>query len=127
MLNFFYKYFNIPQFNKTFNVGIPDKFYSEDCAKAYIRGCLDGDGTISKNGNSFSILSASKNLIFGICDIYKKYTGITIPHKLSLRYNKEYPVAYSSDLKARNFLNWIYSGPGFKLGRKFERYKNYNN
>jgi len=44
---FFSSTFNIPIKNKTFELSTPNTFTNSDCLKAYILGCLDGDGCIS--------------------------------------------------------------------------------
>ena len=62
--------------NKTFNAQVPQSFPSEDCAKAYIRGCIDGDGSIQKDGRCVTIATASEKFISGIVAIVKHYTGI---------------------------------------------------
>lgn len=63
---FLIEHFIIPQGAKTFTVGVPSSYYNEDCAKAYFRGCLDGDGSIGKDGKGFSILTASHEFIEGL-------------------------------------------------------------
>lgn len=126
----FIEYFNIPnskESNKTFDVGVPNTFYNEDCAKAYVRGCLDGDGCIGNRWVSFSICNGSKNFIQGMCDIINKYTDVNSV----VKYQKGttiksalYPYIELQGKRARVFLDWVYSLKDcFYLKRKYERYK----
>lgn len=120
---FFESNFSIKSGPKTFDVRIPSKFYSEDCAKAYIRGCIDGDGTISSQGKSFSILTASEYLISGIVDILNEY----VDNRYHMRYERGYPTISGNAKSAKLVLDWVYSLPNcFKLDRKFKKYNQVN-
>ena len=115
---FYEENFGIVSGPKTFNVSTPKTFPSEDCAKAYFRGCLDGDGTVAKDGQSFSILTASEDFIDGIVSILNKYVGTEF-HK---RY-EVYPIVSGCQGTGKKVLDWTYSLENcFCLKRKHERY-----
>lgn len=115
---FFESEFNIKQENKTFSVGIPSTFYSESCAAAYVRGCLDGDGCIRKDGNGFGLLTGSIYLIEGLHNIIKEYLDLDFKINYQKRKDKKYPYIGTTDLKARKVLKWCYDTDGLCLKRK---------
>ena len=120
---FFLNKFNIVATHKTFEADVPLDFYNEDCAKAYILGCADGDGCISHlntNSPSFALLSASPIFIQGLGDILTKYTDI----KYSIRQEKKYYVLHIGGLEnLAHFLEWMYSTScELCLGRKYEKF-----
>ena len=124
IVKFFSENFNIPTSNKTFLVDIPRDFPSEDCAKAYIRGCFDGDGYISENKQcGISLCTASEKFVLGIQSVIEKYSGEKIPYHLTRRGDKYYPCIGTTDRKSRAILDWMYSlDDCFKLERKYNRY-----
>lgn len=115
---FFESEFNIKQENKTFSVGVPSTFYSESCAAAYVRGCLDGDGCIRKDGNVFRLLTGSIYLVEGLHDIIKKYLNLDLKIGYQKRKDKRYPCIGTSCSKARKILRWSYDMEGLCLKRK---------
>lgn len=126
---FFESEFNIKSGPKSYDISVPKNFYNEDCVKAYIRGCIDGDGSISSTPGIFNLLSASFDFVDGLHEIILKYSGIDIPVRVmrSGSHNRDYfllaagPGAIN---KVKLFLDWVYSGPGFKLERKYVKYLN---
>lgn len=128
LVSFFEQNFNLYGENKTFNVSTPRSFASEDCAKAYVRGCLDGDGSVYKNRYQFVICNASYNLISGLADIIENYTKQHLNVRIISGQNNDYYQIGTTDRKARLVLEWIYSGTGFKLNRKYNKFlENYKN
>lgn len=126
---FFESEFNIKSGPKSYHINVPENFYNEDCAKAYIRGCIDGDGSISLTPGIFSLLSASSDFIAGLHKIILKYSNIDIPIRVnhSVKYNRDYYTLAAGPgavKKVKLFLDWVYSGPGFRLERKYMRYLN---
>lgn len=116
---FLYTNFNIPSGAKTFSVGAPSSFKNENYAKAYFRGCLDGDGCISNQGKSFSILIASLDLIKGLQHILNLYVG----PEYHIRYERGFPLISGRDTTAKKVLDWCYSLEDcFKLDRKYKKY-----
>ena len=111
--------FGIPQGAKTFTVCCPASYYNEDCAKAYFRGCLDGDGCIGKDGKSFGILTASHNFIEGLATLLRAYVG----PEYHLRVEGAYPQVSAGGNTGKRVLDWTYSLENcFRLERKYERY-----
>lgn len=123
---FFFNTFNIPARNKTFNLNVPKSFPSEDCAKAYIRGCIDGDGYITADMRSVVICTASEQFINGLGEIVAQYAGIpynTYFRKGSTKKDTLYPVIEWKTSRAKQLLDWVYSLEDcFKLERKYQRY-----
>lgn len=120
---FFINNFNIPNKDKTFNLQVPNNFYNEDCIKAYIRGCIDGDGSINKNNLQVSIFTASKSFILGLIKIIKEVLDLDITLTYIKGKKNKIPGFYITNNKCKKFLNWIYSLDNcFKLNRKYERY-----
>ena len=117
---FYLENFGIQEMNKTFIVGVPKCFYNENCAKMYVRGCIDGDGCIThlnSNSPTFSLLAASKDLVFGLYNIILSYVSI------SLKYSEhKYYDITCAGIHVKNLLDWVYSYDGFKLNRKYEKY-----
>ena len=111
--------FGIPQGAKTFTVCCPSSYYNEDCAKAYFRGCLDGDGTIGTDGKSFGILTASSAFIEGLAKLLNTYVG----PEYHLRMEGDYPIVSGGSNTGKRALDWAYSLENcFRLERKYERY-----
>lgn len=121
--------FGVERFtNKTFEVGCPVTFASDDCLKMYLRGVIDGDGSIDKRRGYLDILSGSEKFIDGLIDLmvsmgvyprkgYKKFKNNKDPDRMYpvLRLNKG----------AKDFIKEIYSGyPEFAVKRKLERAMN---
>ena len=123
---FLSKSFNLFDGPKTFSVQPPAIFPSEICAKAYILGCIDGDGYIGDRSKyGFSLTTGSIYLVKGISSIYERYSGIHIPYHDVISDGKTYPCLSATDKKARDFLSWVYSEKEkyFYLPRKFLNYK----
>lgn len=124
----FIEYFNIPnskESNKTFEVGVPEKFYNEDCVKAYLRGCIDGDGSIRIDGKLCDLFTGSEIFVKGLLRIIKQYIGIDISLSYLTAQDRvtKYPGFYMAVNNTRKFLDWIYSLENcFYLKRKYKRY-----
>lgn len=115
--------FSIPKENKTFDVSIPKNIPNEDCAKAYILGCLDGDGCIGKK--KFSLVNSAEKFIKGFKDIIYNYTGIEICFNYETRKKtgNTYPCINATGKKAIQILDWVYSTTcKFYLNRKYKKY-----
>ena len=128
---FMWENFNIPGKNKTFDVYVPNSFFDEDCAKSYVRGCIDGDGYIacpSSKRFKMSMLSASKKFIEGIVNILYTYTG----EKLSVltsspRGTSTYYYISVGGKRALRILRWVYSGTcDLMLRRKYDNFMKVN-
>lgn len=116
--------FNISSHNKTYKVKGPTTFPSEDAAKAYIRGCWDGDGCITSYSH-ISLLTASEALTLNIRSIIKHYTGVELNFRYEWRKNRsvKYPIIDKGGKSALKVLKWMYSLENcFKLNRKYEQF-----
>lgn len=123
--NFLFENFNIPSGAKTYTVGVPIQFTNEDCAKAYLHGCIDGDGYISEDGRGFGLTTASENFVRGLHSIILKYTGQDICFYYEKRNGEcAYPTISTSCSKSDIVLGWMYSlSDCFSLKRKEEKFK----
>ena len=122
---FLNKNFSIPKDNKTFDVGAPENIPNEECAKAYILGCLDGDGCINVKHKRISITNSAIKFILGFKDILYKYTNIELNFNCEHRKktNNTYPCASICGKKAVFILDWVYStNCKFYLNRKYKKY-----
>lgn len=124
---FFSEKFNINTQDKTFNTGVPYEFYSEDCAKAYIRGCFDGDGYIGNNKFRLSFCTASYAYVAGVANILNKYTGVQLKvrYEKRTRQSKSYPSISAAGRNGKTILAWLYSGDNHVMLRR--KYNNYLN
>ena len=124
---FFIDNFGIVLENKTWNVDVPKNFPTEDCAKAYIRGCIDGDGYIAISPCLVTLCTASEKFIKGVGEIVKQYTDIEYRFTYTPRSdNREFPMVDWKANRAKQLLDWVYSlDDCFKLERKYQRYLNY--
>lgn len=110
--------FNIPDGPKTFTVEVPSKFINEDCAKAYFRGCLDGDGYIYAKGKCFTILSASEIFVDGLVNLLNTYLNCAY-----IKSFERYPLIRAQGNKCKSALTWAYSLENcFVLNRKYSEY-----
>lgn len=122
--DFLFENFNIPSGAKTYTVGVPTQFTNEDCAKAYLHGCMDGDGHISEDGRGFSLTTASETFVRGLHSIILKYTGQDIWFYYEKRDGVNmYPTISTSCSKSDIVLSWMYSlSDCFSLKRKEEKF-----
>lgn len=104
--------------NKTKTATYPEKL-DEKLLPHFIRGLLDGDGCIDKNGavsicGTYELISAIKEKLETLFDI----------HWCLYRYdNKANTVTISNrSNKVIRFLDWIYDDADLKLDRKYNRY-----
>lgn len=122
---------NIDGLDKTFNLGFPRKFHSDECAKMFLRGCLDGDGNIkirrSKlgriNGGEFRLTTASYDFIQGLITfINKKFKrGYIVTHTRTR--GIKYPQIQLRKIDSLNFYNWVYDGfDNFRFHDKYNKY-----
>lgn len=117
--DFLWTNFCIPSGAKTFIVGTPTSIPNEDCAKAYVRGCIDGDGHIKKNNVCLTILTASEKLIDGLYKLILDYTGISV----NVGIERGYPYIRIGGKGAKKLLSWVYDGgTPLRLERKYQAY-----
>ena len=127
--NFLVNNFNLTLKDKTFTVKVPTKFFNEECVKAYILGCLDGDGWISGIANRVKLTTVSEDFVHGLHDLIEATSGINIQYRLESRKNrtKFYPTIEVAGNTAKEFLTWVYSvNLEFKLERKYNNFAKVN-
>lgn len=91
----------------------------------FVRGCIDGDGSILKSGKydqlTITLCSASKQFLIDLNN--------SIPYKSNhLGYSSQCWRLIWKSATARNLAQWLYKDSlGLRLNRKYERYKLYAN
>jgi hypothetical protein len=84
----------------------------------FVRGVVDGDGTLTWNDNRpiIHIYSGSKSFLEGVVTTVQRETGIPAPHITANRQN--WTVKWST-VRAKCLAAWLYvSNPGLALQRK---------
>ncbi len=108
--------------NKTFKLKFPD-FLREDLIRHFIRGYLDGDGSINSNGGSCNIV-ATLDFCNSMRDILSNQLGINssiiIPNIRDITPIRR--ITVNGRNNARKFLNWIYEGATIYMERKYQSY-----
>jgi hypothetical protein len=121
---FFKDNFNIyytDELSKTFSLGFPDNFPSDEHKKAFVLGCFDGDGCITHlncKHPTAGLLTASRDFVFGLSSLLENELDIDT-HFIETKY---YSISIGVKDGLEKFLDWMYSYNGFKLKRKYERY-----
>ena len=126
IVDFYEKQFNIPKKNKTYFLKTPDNFLSEECAKAYVKGCFDGDGSISDKNYSYRLSTASEDFIRGLAAIIEQYTNVKPSIYFEKRKDKKYPTIANGGNPAKIVLDWVYSSKTLCLKRKLKKYLKVN-
>lgn len=111
--------------NKTYNIVIPENLYSHEYSKYIMRGIIDGDGWIRKDGKEFFISSASENFIKSCKDILELLgmTNLKISKKEILNYSDHY-ILRSALQSNISILQNIYDIP-FGMNRKYNLVNQY--
>lgn len=120
---------NVTDTNKSFTVGVPNSFPSEDCARMYMRGVLDGDGNVGivhmQNGKiglrGFRLTKGSATFIEGLCRVLYDYLTIsTSPVYRKFGNGNTYPSLEMRVADTRIFYKWVYQGyVDYRLPEKF--------
>ena len=127
IVNDLFNNFNITQ-NKTFTLRPPEKI-PPILINHFIRGFMDGDGSVMLKDKIFKLhmVSGSKNFMEWILNNIRKNSD-AVNSKLSSRIMKStiYELNFSA-LKAKNILDWLYSNSSNenKLERKHKLYLKY--
>lgn len=96
----------------------PKQFYSEDCARMYARGLLDGDGSIKVN-KLFRITLTNKNFLLAL----SMYLNNTIGTQTVVKPDRKYWKIEMSRKDSTIFLEWVYRGyEDFRFLDKYYRY-----
>lgn len=120
---FLFENFNIPAKDKTTLLGFPESFFNEDCKKAFLLGCFDGDGCISHFGRrspTAVLLTKSQKFIDGLYDAISSISNVSCKKGTE----RGYPyVRLGGKINVKNFLDWLYSSTSvLRLERKYEKY-----
>lgn len=96
----------------------PIDFYSEDCARMYLRGILDGDGNIKLTGE-FRITLTNREFLEDMSD----YLNNTLGTNTEVRPDRKYWKIEMRELDSKIFLDWVYKGHNdFMFLDKYYRY-----
>lgn len=113
----------VPLINKTFDLDFP-KDLTEGQARMYIRGCFDGDGSVSVRtnnnwGGTFKMISASKLFITGFTLELNKWLEIT---KEAIVSGNVFELSLNVKESIKVF-DWMYEGfEEFRLEYKYNKY-----
>lgn len=90
-----------------------------DCVRMYLRGILDGDGNIKKNG-IFRITISNKSFIEDLCLFINNLLGLDIKVKPDRTYHK----LELTKTQSKIFLDYVYLGYSqLRFKRKYNNYK----
>lgn len=115
------------------NIGVTiDKTYKEifptkAILKDYLRGLLDGDGSINKKNCRWNLLVTGEDIVNNIC---KELDKLEIPYNVIPTYKnlifQQYTIYGKGGIKNYlKFLDYIYSGNGSRGKRKESIYKSF--
>jgi len=110
--------------NKTFTCSMPTTFYDPECLRYYIRGVIDGDGSI--RSNEVRIYCGSETFIEGLILLLNKTLDVNLKKDYIYRDNKtrKYPGFRSNKKDTYTLCNWLYKDyDGWGIERKYKRYK----
>lgn len=116
--------FNVTK-QKTFTLEVPRSFYSDECLRLYMRGVIEGDGSLKINGQGISVrlYCGSEKFVEGLIDLIQNKFNFSVKKKFQKTKDKLYPGFEFGGLNAIVFLEWIYKDyPSFRIERKFERF-----
>lgn len=116
----------------SYDVGFPKSFESEDCARMFMRGVLDGDGNIhvvkSKytgkfTGGQFRIVKSSERFIQGIVDFLNSTLDVQCRLSTATVKGVDYPKLEMTVGDSKLFYDWVYCGfSEFKFPEKYSKY-----
>ena len=127
---FFSTNFNIPLKHKTFELDIPQvsvEDASEVFIAAYLRGCIDGDGSINKKCNRLCLVTASETFIKGLKYLIEQLIHEPVVYWVQKNANgKAYPGIKVYEKGLQKLCSQIYkmSMNDLFLDRKFQQCNN---
>lgn len=113
--------------NKTFSLRIPEGILSDDLFRHFLRGLIDGDGTITRTKekrNWIVRVVGSKELMKQIGDKTRELLGINysyFPAK-QCESGQIYYCAWGGRKKLTKLLDWIYKDSTIHMNRKYAKY-----
>lgn len=112
--------------NKTYNVTFPNnKTLPTQLHNHFIRGVMDGDGTIAFSKNKVCIaITGTLELCNSIKVIFDKITGgtSTISYHKNFNINNNVTVSLGGNRQSEKLLDWIYNNSTIYLERKHNKY-----
>jgi radical SAM superfamily enzyme len=111
---------------KTGTECVPDTI-PEHLIKHFIRGFLDGDGTIAKRGKNHVTLgfcSSSITILNQLNDIISKQTDLSLKHISKDNSKNMYYLNYTSSYDLVTLYNYLYKESTVHLNRKFAKFSN---
>lgn len=117
---------------KTYDLQFPNHFYNIDCLRMYLRGVLDGDGSIKIKkskytnkyvGGQFRLVTASQEFIQGVINCVNKYLNLNCKLSIAKIRGKEYPKLEMTVEDSLKFYDFIYKGfEEFRFKDKYDKY-----
>lgn len=111
--------------NKTKTLVFPD-FLSEELISHFIRGCWDGDGTISHNAeNQRGGFIGTYAMCSKIKEIIENKLGVhfSITKQKSLTMDNLYSISIKGRIQLKKFLDFIYNDSTIHFNRKYSYYR----
>jgi hypothetical protein len=120
-----FNYGMIPR--KSFDIGMPINIdWTDITLRAFIRGFLDGDGSIYQNANSkhygVSFISSVKH-INEMNNIIEHEFGKKMSVEIKTNYSQPMAVCkFHGNQITKHFLDWLYKDSTIHLNRKYDKY-----
>lgn len=95
----------------------------EDCLRSYLRGIIDGDGTLELDRYRFQITEGNEVFIHEILEFINIWFGFNV--EMSYRTDREgnYPYFVLNRVQTTEFLDWVYTDAKLKINYKYDKYK----
>ena len=100
----------------------PKEFYSQDCARMFFRGLLDGDGNVREKG-VFRITISNKEYL----EKFSEYVNKTLGTSTEVKPDRKYWKIEMRQHDSKVFLDWVYQGfEDFRFQDKYSVYKSFS-
>lgn len=100
----------------------PKEFYSQDCARMFFRGLLDGDGNVREKG-VFRIIISNKEYL----EKFSEYVNKTLGTSTEVKPDRKYWKIEMRQHDSKVFLDWVYQGfEDFRFQDKYSVYKSFS-
>ena len=100
----------------------PKEFYSQDCARMFFRGLLDGDGNVREKG-VFRITISNKEYL----EKFSEYVNKTLGTSTEVKPDRKYWKIEMRQHDSKVFLDWVYKGfEDFRFQDKYSVYKSFS-
>lgn len=100
----------------------PKEFYSQDCARMFFRGLLDGDGNIREKG-VFRITISNKEYL----EKFSEYVNSTLGTSTEVKPDRKYWKIEMRQHDSKVFLDWVYKGfEDFRFQDKYSVYDSFS-